>query len=159
MGRAAILIDKTELEKEISQAESTKTFRNHTELFKHICETPWGTSRKDTLGRVRVLSPATIYQRVKEFGITVQTKQGERGAHLAGAVKTGTRKFKGDKAELLKDVPAEYKTLAERVARGSLKAAVKLKCLDCCCYQMAEVRQCTCTSCPLWGFLKRKVVK
>ena len=27
--------------------------------------------------------------------------------------------------------------------------AIKAKCLDCCCYQIAEVRKCTAVNCPL----------
>ena len=31
-------------------------------------------------------------------------------------------------------------------------AAIKAKCLDCCCYQIGEVRACTVTACPLHPF-------
>ena len=37
----------------------------------------------------------------------------------------------------------------ERITRGK---AIRLKCLDCCCGNSAEVRRCTCTSCPLWRY-------
>lgn len=30
--------------------------------------------------------------------------------------------------------------------------AIRLKCLDCCCYQQAEVRLCTSYDCPLWRY-------
>lgn len=30
--------------------------------------------------------------------------------------------------------------------------AVRLKCLDCCCQNAAEVRRCTAKGCPLWMF-------
>lgn len=30
--------------------------------------------------------------------------------------------------------------------------AIRLKCLDCCCGQTAEVRLCTATGCVLWPF-------
>ena len=36
-----------------------------------------------------------------------------------------------------------------RTTRGK---AIRLKCLDCCCGNSAEVRRCTCTSCPLWRY-------
>ena len=32
----------------------------------------------------------------------------------------------------------------------SVLAAVRAKCLDCCCYEPTEVRKCVATSCPLW---------
>ena len=30
--------------------------------------------------------------------------------------------------------------------------AIRLKCLDCCCYQANEVRLCTATKCPLFAY-------
>lgn len=39
-----------------------------------------------------------------------------------------------------------------RVKRVTPLRAIRLKCLDCCCQQIAEVRTCTITSCELWPF-------
>ena len=39
--------------------------------------------------------------------------------------------------------------MQERVNRSK---AIRLKCLDCCCGQSAEVRQCPSTDCPLWRY-------
>ena len=36
-----------------------------------------------------------------------------------------------------------------RATRGQ---AIRLKCLDCCCGNSAEVRKCPATSCPLWRY-------
>ena len=30
--------------------------------------------------------------------------------------------------------------------------AIRAKCLDCCCGQLAEVRLCPCDNCPLWPY-------
>ncbi len=30
--------------------------------------------------------------------------------------------------------------------------AIRAKCLDCCCNQVAEVRHCPTTKCPLWPY-------
>lgn len=30
--------------------------------------------------------------------------------------------------------------------------AIRAKCLDCCCWQQAEVLRCPCKSCALWRF-------
>ena len=30
--------------------------------------------------------------------------------------------------------------------------AIRANCIDCCCYQVSEVRKCVCTHCPLWPF-------
>jgi hypothetical protein len=44
----------------------------------------------------------------------------------------------------------------ERVTRAR---AIRLKCLDCCCGQAAEVRRCPCTDCPLWIYRMGREVK
>lgn len=31
-------------------------------------------------------------------------------------------------------------------------SAIRLRCIDCCGGQVAEVRKCTAFSCPLWGY-------
>lgn len=35
---------------------------------------------------------------------------------------------------------------------GSRKKAIRLKCLDCCCGNINEVRLCELRKCPLWRF-------
>ena len=37
----------------------------------------------------------------------------------------------------------------ERITRGK---AIRLKCLDCCCGNNAEVRRCQTIGCPLWRY-------
>ena len=39
--------------------------------------------------------------------------------------------------------------MQERVSRSK---AIRLKCLDCCCGQSAEVRRCPVTDCELWRY-------
>ena len=46
--------------------------------------------------------------------------------------------------------------MAERVSRSK---AIRLKCLDCCCGQSAEVRKCPAVNCPLWRFRMGREVK
>ena len=46
--------------------------------------------------------------------------------------------------------------MAERVSRSK---AIRLKCLDCCCDQAAEVRKCPATNCPLWRFRMGREIK
>ena len=37
----------------------------------------------------------------------------------------------------------------ERLSRAK---AIRMKCLDCCADQLAEVRKCPVTNCPLWRY-------
>lgn len=39
--------------------------------------------------------------------------------------------------------------VGKRISRSK---AIRLKCLDCCVYQANEVKECTCTTCPLWRY-------
>lgn len=44
----------------------------------------------------------------------------------------------------------------ERVGRAK---AIRLKCLDCCCGNTAEVRKCPAINCPLWRYRMGKEIK
>ena len=44
----------------------------------------------------------------------------------------------------------------ERVSRSK---AIRLKCIDCCGGNMAEVRKCPAENCPLWRFRMGREVK
>lgn len=44
----------------------------------------------------------------------------------------------------------------ERVSRSK---AIRLKCIDCCAGQIAEVRKCPATNCPLWRYRMGKEIK
>ena len=44
----------------------------------------------------------------------------------------------------------------ERISRSK---AIRLKCLDCCMGQSAEVRKCPATKCPLWRYRMGKEIK
>lgn len=40
----------------------------------------------------------------------------------------------------------------KQVEITSFKDAIRLKCYDCSCYDLNEVKHCTAYSCPLWAF-------
>jgi hypothetical protein len=53
------------------------------------------------------------------------------------------------------DLAERYRGAYRRAVEGGAsarKAAIRSKCLDCCCWQEAEVSKCTITYCPLWPF-------
>jgi len=58
------------------------------------------------------------------------------------------------RAEYLGTVPQRYRRLAAKAAEGatSPRQAIKAKCLDCCHFQIAEVRECSVSLCPLHEF-------
>ena len=61
-------------------------------------------------------------------------------------------------ATLPQDVPNSYRRRWERLACNaptSYRAAVELKCLDCCCWERTEVKQCEIRGCALWSLRGR----
>ena len=56
---------------------------------------------------------------------------------------------KNSNVEYVKRVLTEQKNKKLQRSR-----AIKAKCLDCCCYNAAEVMKCPCKDCPLWVFRK-----
>lgn len=46
-----------------------------------------------------------------------------------------------------------WRSTADRAENGPSRrsSAIRLKCLECCNFQEAEVRRCQITSCALWG--------
>ena len=44
----------------------------------------------------------------------------------------------------------------ERVSRSK---AIRMKCLDCTCGNMAEIRKCPATNCPLWRYRMGREIK
>lgn len=183
MGRVGIKIDAGELKAQIEQAEASRTFKNESELFSFIVNTPWGKSQKDELGRVRELSPATIYQRVKQFKIPLKTVKGQRGNPNLGVKLTTEQKeekvqgrphyitsvgrIKADMVNHERSKDRDFNgltpgrlNLLKRHAKGNVRAAVKLKCLECCCWEASEAARCQIVGCPLYlinPFLKSGV--
>ncbi len=43
-----------------------------------------------------------------------------------------------------------YRNTAIRASNGSLAAIVKLKCLECVCWEHSEVKRCEISGCALW---------
>ena len=52
------------------------------------------------------------------------------------------------------DKAARYAKLGAEAHR-SYRAAVKAKCLDCCCWDYNEAKRCEIVSCPLWAVNRR----
>ena len=46
--------------------------------------------------------------------------------------------------------------MTERIGRSK---AIRLKCIDCCCGNMTEVRKCPAENCPLWRYRMGKEIK
>ncbi len=153
-GRKAIEVNPTELQTQISQLEAAQAdggkFPNRSALWVALEATEWAKSRNP-----RPLTAQVAMLIAKANNLTVATPVGKRGREKGQApVNAGKRKPKQLNTVWLdamkKEMP-EYTKLAEKAAKGSLKAVIKLNCLNCCCLQKKEVSLCVITGCPLWG--------
>jgi hypothetical protein len=154
MSRRTIEIDQKKLTEILNRLESEQTFTNRSALFEEAAKEYGEPS-----------TSAIVYLRVKQWNIELKTVKAKPGEHLKGgnaeALKAfredgdqKPKKIKGDSTPFIKYFTTEEKgkllKLAKSVKRGSLKAAIKLKCLDCCNFDRKEVKYCACPECPLW---------
>lgn len=53
----------------------------------------------------------------------------------------------------MEKIPQIYQANYKKAIDGKSKAAaVKAKCLDCCCWQRTEIADCLVDTCPLWPY-------
>jgi hypothetical protein len=53
----------------------------------------------------------------------------------------------------LSSLPISVRGVFERALNGKSKAAaIKAKCLDCCCFNKEEIGGCRIKTCPLWSY-------
>ena len=154
MARTTIPVNRQKLVEIIAKLEGENQYTNRSTLFAAISQ-QYGDSR---------ITPAIIYLRVREWGLTLQTPVGKRGRKLgehkgiaigkvARAEKFARNEgIKNALVELVKTTPQRFQPVGQRVDNGSKKAALQLKCFDCCDYQTTEVCHCPVVNCSLWAF-------
>ena len=156
MGRAGLVIKADELKAVITELEANAKFDNRSRLFEAVTKTIWADNIKDTLGRPHKISVANVYQYVVKFGLDkiLQTPQGKRGnPNIGERLTPAERKQRIEKrpgflqtmARLKFDIknhfghiPESKQKLLDKAATGNKAACVKLKCLECCCWQASE---------------------
>ncbi len=154
MARTKITVDRNELEEQIRLAESSQVFSSHFALYNYIANTDWARNH------IKPLTPSVIMLRIKEFNIAINTQKGVP-LGIVGLVQSHSNiredKIPSDQRKkivhrMMLDIPEKYHKLIKPALRGSAKAAIKLKCLDCTAFQKKEIALCECISCPLWTY-------
>lgn len=155
-GRKAIEVSEQQLTEAIRMVESAQTdgkFPNRSQLWIAVENTEWAKQCNP-----RPLTAQVAMNLAKEFGIEISTPVGKRGREKGqGPVRTsGPRTRKGIPADIVDELKKEFDKSMEKTvikaSKGSLKAAIKLKCLDCCGNVRKEVALCTVTGCSLFSF-------
>lgn len=155
MGRKAIAIDAVLLGLIVAELEGREKFASRSAL--------WAAVAADERSKAIGLQPQVAMMKAKAWGIAVTTPLGERGRRagtgLPAEAKPENRKPRSVQRISL-DIVSEMKAFfpesvhgkVNRAAKGSYKAAVQLKCMDCTCNQKKEIALCTIRICPLWAF-------
>lgn len=154
MAKTAIQLDVKEFQEKLTEFEKANSFTSRSALWNAFAGTEWAKTRQP-----RPLSNQVARLKADEFGLTILTPVGERGKGLVGVKRTG-RRGKAVPLDVLQNVTNTmtmteqegYKKTLEKYSKGSLKAAIKLKCLDCSCNQREEVRDCRVSNCALFPF-------
>lgn len=59
---------------------------------------------------------------------------------------------KADRSEIATRIAGKSKSRASLLGIPKPLRAIRLKCLDCCCGQIVEIRECVVTSCALYPY-------
>ena len=104
-------------------------------------------------------------RRAKELGIQYKTEPGKIGlgslteeqkAAMQAARKNRKPRSEKMKAfaatfeQLRKVVPERFMPLVDQAEKGSLRASIKLNCLECSAYQVSEIKFCPVTACAMF---------
>lgn len=159
MTRTRVEINPVEFQNVIAELESTHQFTNRSQLWNAVLSTPWAKALQP-----QVKSAHTFMMRAEEFSLEIKTPKGRRGREkgCASPTRSGPRP-----PRVSLDIINQQKNIfdkslheaVEKAAAGSMKSAIKLKCIDCCAGSKKEVALCTISECPLWGFRPYKIKK
>jgi len=153
-------VSRDELQRIVDELESQQTFPNPSALWKAVEETAWAKAHQP-----RPVAASVAYDRAKELGIQYKTRPAKRGlialTEEQRAAMLAARKNRKPRSEKMKAyastftgmrncVTERFLPLVAQAEKGSLRAAIKLKCLDCSNYQPSEIKECAITVCSLF---------
>lgn len=145
-GRKAIELNKGDFQAAITSLENLHKPTNRSQLWQIVAGSDWANMQKP-----RPLTAQVAMLKAKELGLTIQTPMGKRGEGLVRSNGPARKRISLDVIENVgKGVPVRFQKSLVKLASGSLKAAIKLKCLECSAWEMKEVRDCNVNSCSLY---------
>lgn len=147
-GRKPIPVSFADLQTAIVSVEWDGPLGSRTALWKAVSQTPWAKAIK--------LSPQVAMLKAKGLPLMISTPVGQRGVGFQKAKPNGHNRKRSHKIPLevvermRKEYPESVHSMVERAARGSLKARIGLKCMDCTNMQKKEIALCTIRQCSLY---------
>lgn len=153
MAKAKLEIDKVAFQKVVTDLEAATTFDSPSALWKAVENSEWAKALQP-----RPLTAAVAYARAKELGIVYKTQPGKPGGKNGLSGGNPNRTSRGTKmkafAETFKrlklETPKRFLPIVQKAQKGSAKACIKLKCLECSNWDSKEVKLCNIINCPLY---------
>ncbi len=148
-------VDMTGLRAEIARQEATNVFTGRSQLCQAVAASEWGQAQPG-------LSASVVLLRIQEYNIPIKTAVGKRGRGkaLAASRQNGTvvRRPRSEKMKAFAPTMNHLKeewgetspTRVEAAQKGSLKALIALKCMECTGGQRTEIKGCSVFKCPLF---------
>ena len=160
MGRKTIEINLDLLKESISLVEANGPLANLSALYQQVSDV------MVSKGEAHV-NPQLVMLRINKLNIPVKTQKGKRGRQPGqkldlGTVPTRNGRLMQDEIyqALLANGPGgckgqisqlRFRKVLNKAKKGSLKARLVLKCMECADYQQEEIRHCGCAkTCPLY---------
>lgn len=145
VAKQAIQVDKIELQSVIEKLEKENTFQNRSALWSAVEETEFAKNcnPRPLTGQVAMLL-------AKKWNINISTPLGKRGFTSGNVPKNTVKKKRISLKTVAFKVPEQYEPVLNKLKNGSLKAAIKLKCLECSNWTPKEIRECPVVACPLY---------
>jgi hypothetical protein len=168
MGRKTIEINLDLLKKTIEEVEAAGPLANLSALYKQVSDAML------TKGETAI-NPQLVRLRIEALRIPVKTLKGRKGRAPGQKVDLGSipnrsgRQMRAEvRSALLAVGPSNqkgqisrlrYTKILNRASKGSLKARLTLKCLECANFQQEEVRNCGGVDCVLYDIRPFKTAK
>lgn len=154
-------VDREKLVTAICTAEANGPLANRDTLWKTVADLYNASAPEATI------TFSVVLGRVKKWGLEVKTPPGKKGrqpgtmtdeqkARMQEARKNRkprAEKFKEDPeivehiAYLRTITPSSYLPIVDRIEKGSMKASIAWKCLECSGWRVSEVKQCAVKDC------------
>lgn len=158
MAKVAIVVNRDLLSLSLKEAEASQKFPNLNALWSRVADL-YNTKKSNT---EKAITLSVVYLRVKEWNLPFITKAGKRGRASMTPQQIqamqSARKSRKPRKEKLKafkktfsmirtKTPKRFLPMVDAIENGSLRAAIKLNCLECVGYEVKEVKLCTSNDC------------
>jgi hypothetical protein len=161
MAKKSILVDRQKLEAALNMAENNGPLSNLSELWSKATEIYNRTAEQP-------ITHSVVALRVKEWNVVVKTQPGRKGRAMSDEQKAAMQAARGQRrprSEKMKEFKTfdllrqemnleadkrRFLPVLEAAEKGSMKAAIKLNCLECSNWLTTEVKHCPVEKCAFY---------